>query len=231
MKIVVNHLTKMSPGYICVAGIDLETGRHVRPALGKRLETKLLACHGGPFDIASICNLGPVIPTPQRPEVEDCRFSPDRVKSLGTMDPNEFWQRLSRIASKNLIDIFGKDLKARGPKSCGVDVERGNASLGCLILEEIPKFHLRPGLAGHKQIRLAISDGTFNLDLGVNDIRFYRKDHSAPDEEVVSRAESALAEGDPFILSVGLTRPFAASGQKPLHWLQVNNIHFKSNII
>ena len=31
MKIVVNHLTRMQRGYICVAGINPDTGHHVRP--------------------------------------------------------------------------------------------------------------------------------------------------------------------------------------------------------
>lgn len=54
MKIAVNHLTRMQPGYICVAGIDLETGSHVRPVLPSgRLSAALLRRNGGPFDIAA----------------------------------------------------------------------------------------------------------------------------------------------------------------------------------
>jgi hypothetical protein len=33
MRIVVNHLTRMQPGYICVAGMERQGGRHVRPVL------------------------------------------------------------------------------------------------------------------------------------------------------------------------------------------------------
>ena len=44
MKIVVNHLTRMQLGRICVAGVDMATGKHVRPLLRDvRLSTQRLA--------------------------------------------------------------------------------------------------------------------------------------------------------------------------------------------
>ena len=54
MRIIVNHLTRMQPGYICVAGVDVSSGQHVRPVLRGRLTTDLLTLDGGPFDIASL---------------------------------------------------------------------------------------------------------------------------------------------------------------------------------
>src|SRR5215210_1099974 len=60
MRILVDHLTRMQPGYFCAAGIDLESGRHVRPVLRRgRLTTDLLGTNGGPFDIGSVLDLGP----------------------------------------------------------------------------------------------------------------------------------------------------------------------------
>jgi hypothetical protein len=60
MQIIVNHLTRMQPGFICVAGVDVSSGRHVRPVLGRRLTTDLLASKGGPFDMAELVDLGAV---------------------------------------------------------------------------------------------------------------------------------------------------------------------------
>jgi hypothetical protein len=37
MQIVINHLTRMQRGFMCVAGVDLATGRHVRPVLASQL--------------------------------------------------------------------------------------------------------------------------------------------------------------------------------------------------
>jgi hypothetical protein len=132
-RIVVNHLTRMKPGYICVAGLDLVTGRHVRPVLPGRLTTALLARHGGPFDIASIVDLGPTQYCGQAPETEDHLFDPRRVTRIGTMGPEEFWKRLVAASATRLVDIFGHDLTQQGSSSAGVPPGKGIASLGCLF--------------------------------------------------------------------------------------------------
>jgi hypothetical protein len=31
MQLIINHLTRMQPGYFCTAGIEPSTGLHVRP--------------------------------------------------------------------------------------------------------------------------------------------------------------------------------------------------------
>jgi hypothetical protein len=79
MKIVVNHLARMQQGYICVAGVDIETFKHIRPVLpSTRLGTNLLVRNGGPFDMAVVVDLGKLTPNPQRPEIEDHIFSSAR---------------------------------------------------------------------------------------------------------------------------------------------------------
>ena len=72
MKIVVTHLTRMQRGTVCVAGLDVETGRHVRPVqpMGV-LQSRLTTPRGGPFDMATIVDLGVTRPVPSPPEVED----------------------------------------------------------------------------------------------------------------------------------------------------------------
>ena len=49
MRIVVNHLTRMQKGFMCVAGIDLDTRLHVRPVLDRQMPIDLLSVHGGPL--------------------------------------------------------------------------------------------------------------------------------------------------------------------------------------
>ncbi len=42
----------MQPGYICVAGINVQDNEHIRPVLGRaRLTVDLLARNGGAFDV------------------------------------------------------------------------------------------------------------------------------------------------------------------------------------
>ncbi len=230
MKVVVNHLTRMQQGYICVAGVDLDTERHVRPVLKGRLRTSLLARNGGPFDMAVVVDLGTPTPAPQKPETEDHIFDPSQIKANRTLGASQFWKLLARLARPKLVDIFGPELVRRGGRSCAVDVGKGSASLGCLFLRTRPNLFLRERPAKPSQIRLQFSDGDFHLDCGVTDIRLYRDDHITPDTRLVEQIEKHLKGDVGLILSVGLTRPYASSPDfAPVHWLQVNNLHLQDN--
>ena len=231
MKIVVNHLTRMQQGYICVAGVDIQTYQHVRPVLaGTRLGTNLLARNGGPFDMAVVVDLGKLTPNPQRPEIEDHIFNPSSLRKMRTFPEEKFWRLLTRIAKRKLLEIFGSDLEMKGTKSCAVDVGKGEASLGCLIPDSPPKLYILPREGKVSQIRIEVSDGCFGLDLGVTDIRLYCDDHLTPNEGVVKNVAERVKKEENVIIGVGLTRPFSSlQGFPPVHWLQVNNIHLKSD--
>lgn len=231
MKIIVNHLTRMQQGYICVAGVDLDTEQHIRPVLkGIRLRTSLLARNGGPFDMAVVVDLATPQPTPQEPEVEDYVFEPSKAKAIRTLGANQFWKLLTRIAKPKLIDIFGADLIKRGSTSCAVDVGKGIASLGCLVPRSRPFLFLRERQGKSSQIRIRFGDGDFDLDCGVTDIRLYRDDHVTPDTKLVEQVAKRLKSNIGLILSVGLTRAYASSPDfRPVHWLQVNNIHLQDD--
>jgi hypothetical protein len=231
LKIVVNHLTRMQQGYFCVAGLDVNTHEHVRPVLpGQRLPTSLLKRYGGPFDMGVIVELGAVNATPQRPDVEDYVFERAKLRAAGTDDPGKFWRRLQQVARTRLRDIFGDALIPRGASSCAVDVGKGDASLGCLAPSEPPSLYVRSRPGRSDQIRMRVSDGYFNLDLGVTDIRLYGADHVTPNTEIVRRVAKRLQGGSETVLSVGLTRAYASSPDfSPVHWLQVNNVHLKDN--
>jgi len=78
---------------------------------------------------------------------------------------------------------------------------------------------------------MRVYDGDFDLDLSITDIRLYQSDHVTPNADLISRIDQRLKSGADVILSVGLTRPFASSPDlSPMHWLQVNNIHFEENL-
>lgn len=228
MQIVVNHLTRMKKGYICVAGVDLQTSKHARPVAG-RLSTQLLACHGGLFDMGVVVDLGSATPCPNTPEVEDHTVDLAALKAGKAFDPTKFWKLLKQLAQPKLSTIFGPDLQMRGATSCGVDEHKGSASLGCLLPAEKPDLYVRPAGDRPAQVRMRVSDGAINVDLGVTDIRLYGDDHVTADENAVKRIAKAI-QSDEVILSVGLTRAMPSSGGfPPIHWLQVNNIHLAKN--
>jgi hypothetical protein len=226
LKIVINHLTRMQPGYICVAGIDMETHQHVRPVLaGRRLGRNLLLLCGGLFDIGSVVDLGAVRHIGTPPEVEDCVFDPATTRHQRMMSRSEFWTILRRCAQKKLTRIFGDDLTPRGP-GCTVDVGNGTASLGCLVPSAPPTIYID----GFDKVRASVADGACTVDLSVTDLRLFEGDQKTPRTNTVRRTRERIGAGVGVILSVGLARAWQQPGDtKRRHWLQVNNIHLEDD--
>lgn len=226
MQILVNHLTRMQPGYICVAGVDVQTSKHVRPVLRHgRLTTGLLATNGGPLDIGSVVDLGPTTYAGHAPELEDHHFDPTNSRWLFDDDPDEFWDLLEAVARKNLADIFGPELEL-WDESGTIDVGEGRASLGCLIPAGQPWLY-----TDHRgTVRLVLDYLTPSVDLSVTDLRLYERDHKTPRRELVANVQRRLEAGVEAILSVGLTRPWRKHGDTAeRHWLQVNNLHLRDD--
>jgi hypothetical protein len=105
----------MQPAYICVAGIDLDTGRHVRPVTGgRRIGAHLLRSNHRPFDIGAVIDLVHVRYVGQAPEVEDYDFGPRRATAIGDMPAARFLDVIRRASHKRLQDIFGDALRLSG---------------------------------------------------------------------------------------------------------------------
>jgi hypothetical protein len=226
MQIRVNHLTRMQPGYFCVAGIDVNTARHVRPVLQHgRLTTDLLRANGGPFDIGSVVDLGPTTDAGRPPELEDHRFDPTKTRWLSEDGPEGFWEVLDGVAREDLAEIFGPELELWN-ESGTVDVGEGKGSLGCLRPEKQPWMYV-----DHRgTVRLVLDYLMPSVDLSVTDLRLYEKDGRTPRRNLVQSVQKRLEAGVETILSVGLTRPWQKRGDDAeRHWLQLNNIHLEDN--
>jgi hypothetical protein len=229
MRIVVNHLTRMHGGHICVAGVDLQTDRHVRPVLEQQpLNFDLLARYGGPFDMACVVDLGCPRPMPNPPHVEDCVLIPARARLHRRASAEELWALLERHGRRRLSDIFGPELRPVGSSGYGTSLGCGRASLGCLRPERRPEIYLTTAIDGKRRIRMKIADGEIEAVAAVTDLRLYRDDHATPDEQRVRAVAHRIRESEGVVLGVGLTRGFRATAESPeVHWLQVNNIHLK----
>jgi len=223
MRIIVNHLTRMQPGFFCVAGINPVNNRHVRPMLRERLKVELLAVNGGPFSLAAMIDLGQVRYCGEAPEVEDYNFNLQNIRRLGVVPYEQFWNLLQLVACRSIVEIFGPAIKPF-KHTCVVDVRTGKASLGCLIPAVPPRLFID----GYGRLRAAVTDGNFDLDLSVTDIRLCEADHKTPKEDVMQRVNKRIQEGCPVVLSLGLSRPFRPTNESTTqHWLQVNNLHLK----
>jgi len=227
MQIIVNHLTRMQPGYMCVAGIDVASKQHIRPVLRSRLTTEMLTLNGGPFDIASLVDLGPVEYGGQVPEVEDYYFNPMYTSCTGILSPPLFWDILRQSAQKSLVEIFGPEIRPLKP-GCVVDVGKGKASLGCLIPALPPQLYV----SRYGKIRMLITDGALIADLSVTDARLCEIDHTTPKANVIRQVNRRMQKGVGVILGVGLSRPWQhAADTVARHWLQVNNIHLADSAV
>jgi hypothetical protein len=224
VRIVVNHLTRMSDGHVCVAGVDVATQKHVRPVLSfGRLSSALLRREGGIFDVGVEVDLGKVTARPTNPEREDHVFDPENVSAIGTMAGSKYWKLLNEVAETRLQTIFGAAMHPQG-RGCAVDENDGTVSLGCLV----PRS-LRVELNPWGKLRAHMSDGKRNVELSVADIRLYKGD-GTPKKNAVLRLQQRLAAREAVVVSVGLARAFMAQNDtKRRHWLQLNNIHIGSD--
>jgi hypothetical protein len=216
----------MQPGYFCVAGVDVNTSRHIRPVLRRgRLTIDLLSTGGGPFDVGSVVDLGPATYAGCAPELEDHRFDPSITRWLFEDDPDDYWGVLDRVARESLEEIFGSALEL-WDESGTVDVGEGRASLGCLKPEKQPWLYV-----DHRgTVRLVLDYMMPSVDLSVNDLRLYERDGRTPRRDRVQSVQKRLEAGVETILSVGLTRPWRKrNDDAERHWLQLNNIHLKDN--
>ena len=226
MRILVNHLTRMQPGYICVAGVNVDTLNHVRPVLRYgRLTNSLIRPNGGPLDIGSVVDLGPTTYAGHAPELEDHRFDPARATWLFDDDPDDYWELLTQVARGSLGEIFGTALEL-WDESGTVEVGEGRASLGCLKPEKQPWLYV-----DHRgTVRMVLDYLMPSVNLAVNDLRLYERDHRTPRRDLVAGMQKRLEAGVEAILSVGLTRPWRKRGDTAeRHWLQVNNIHLQDD--
>jgi hypothetical protein len=227
MRILINHLTRMHGGHICVAGIDLETRRHIRPVLANEpLPFYLLARYRGPFDMATMVDLGSPRAMPVAPHVEDHVFVPTRAKATRLAAAHEFWSLLEELQRPSLREIFGDELEEIGRGQWVTKPGCGSVSLGLLRPAAPPELFVGMGSNGKPRVRLRLKDNAVEADMSVTDIRLFGVDHETPQIARISAVAQWLRDSRDVILGVGLTRQFRTTERGPFyHWLQVTNIH------
>lgn len=222
MRIVVNHLTRMDAPRICIAGIDPDAGRHIRPTTDptRPLTRGLLVEKGGPLALGSLIELGDVIPDPKQPESEDHLFVPEKARSIGRLTPNRYLEVLLEHATNRLGDIFG-DALVRYDWNYAVDKDRGTASLGVLRVRRKPDIEIDR----YGKLRLRLNDEDKPAFLPVTDLRFVESDHKTIKGSTVEDVRQRMHRGVGVLLMLGLARAFQRSGDDhQRHWLQVNGI-------
>ena len=232
MKITITHLTKMAPGFVCVAGIEQGTMRHVRPKTNRQLRLEHVVSHGGVFGLGAIVDLGRVRSSATPPEVEDRNFLEHRLSHAGTIGATAFQSLLQTVSQTRLQRIFGRDLTRVG-SSCAMPKATGDASLGVLKLSSVDDLFVeqrQSARGAYETLRIALTVGQYSFRFPVTDLRFARMSSCGLsweiDRDVVDAFRDRLARQSEVLMSVGLSRPFQRSqSDVPRHWVQVNNIH------
>ncbi len=191
MEIVVNHVTRMSRApEICIAGIDAEAFEHVRPMSATAPLTRtLLRDQGGPVGMGSLVDVGPVVPRPSPPEVEDHAFDIVRMRHVADLDGDTFLQMLEAVSEPDLLSAFGPVLERVGrtyaiEPACGdrslatgsLDTQRSREVLE-LLRELCRERQVAVVLVSHDPLAAAYADRVFALRDGV--LCDYRPDQPA----------------------------------------------------
>lgn len=230
MRIAINHLTRMSQGYVCAAGVDIsseEDYSHIRPITDnvrphyKRLDRSSLQSQGGQFSLGAVVELGTIDHRPDNPQVEDVLFKRWKANHISDLTPDEFESLLKRVASTSLRRIFGEELESLSLTAAATPEGEGLASLGVLgPLDSVKLF--KSTFRGKSGIRFSFTDPDLgDITRPVTDVRLWQPDGTPSTydiEDIGDRIESCY-------IAVGLTRAKEYSrypGKK--HWLQVNNI-------
>ncbi len=226
MQIVINHLTRMGVGRICVAGVDPSTEKHVRPILPDGLSSNLLERNKGPFDIGNIVDLGKTTACPTKPKVEDHEFVEKQASKVRVAKSDGFWKLLTALSDDDWTEIFGNKLVlSRNEDKAYLPAGTGKASLGCLIPIGKPEIYVNYFDKLRIRVNANFGGQARQFDLSLTDIRFYEDNHTTPDGSVVAAINKQL-KSEEVVLGVGVGYKMNATEYYPEgHWLQVNAVH------
>ncbi len=228
MEIVVNHLTRMKPGFFCAAGLEIHSRRPIRPVLETPLPVELLERYGGPFSLGAILDLGATRFVGKVPEIEDQFFDRNVVQHKGKLNESEFWKWNADSAYDSLDKVFGAPLQRLG-STCALPERHGIGSLGCYWARRVKLTVTRN--YDRDAVRVLMQDAGQLLNVPLTDIRFYEADHITVNRNTVETFAARLQSEPQVLVSIGLSRPFRKSeDQTAMHWLQVNNIHLPDSI-
>lgn len=222
MQILINHLTRMQPGYICTAGLELTTGLHVRPVAAGGLTRDLLVESGGFLELGAVLDLGTTRFVGRTPEIEDRMFEPNSVRRLSQTPANQLLEKCALAAGDSVRDIFGDELAVIG-STRALPEHGGLYSLGCCWAADCELLVVE--CDNGPRLRIRWRDRDAELITAVADIRFFKSDHRTIRTELVDCANSQLSRLNRTVLAVGLSRPYRKTdSHPPMHWLQVNNV-------
>lgn len=223
VEILVTHLTRMSGGNICLAGIDRANGRHVRPVLeAGKLDHSFLKRPSGHIMIGSVLRFAWMRPRPLVPEIEDHVLAPAESDVVGLASEDELWAALQAAKRSTLAEIFGPEMHRVG-RTAALERGTGRASLGVIDVSGFEGPWLESQWERPKIRARFIGDDGAPLNVPVTDLRLFAPDCVQHNQAALDEAK-AKSSRSTILLSIGVGLPGL---EPPRHWLQINNIHMK----
>lgn len=222
MQIVVNHVTRMtSDKRICVAGIDAETFKHVRPVTPRTdlITRELLRENDGPFGPGAIVDLGEVEACPSPPETEDHRFKTAAASHVEDLSDDEYMALLEEMQDGDISSAFGPELIEVRPGKLAVPAGEGSVSLG--VVEPVdPRLEI-----SFENLYLTLEGPAGRAKVRVTDVRFYEPDHKTLRRDRIDDVNERIQLGVPIYTMLGLAQALWDIGSRQqLHWLMANGI-------
>ncbi len=220
MQVVINHVTRMDAPRICVAGIEPNGLRHIRPVTPPTdlITRRLLRENGGPFGPGALVDIGSATPHPTPPETEDHLFDISHVKHVEDLDGRSYYELLGRIGSPDISSAFGDALVEVRSRKFAVPAGTGTCSLAV-----VPVIDANLAVAFEK-LYLTIGPSPHRARLRVTDARFYEDDHKTLRPSVIKNVKNRLARGVAAYAMLGLARPMLDDDGGYVHWLMANGL-------
>jgi len=219
-KVIVTDLTRFStPDKVCVATIDIDTGKCMRPIpyltskKCKELNLQPGAILKGTIKIND---------HPKKPHVEDATYK--NLKFHGPCTSEEFKEVLEQSISSSISQGFGYDFGS-GEKHIPFDV-RVNCSIITIRVEsdyiEIHEDQYKPG-----KIKLTFTDGDYHQYsyIAITDRGFYDYAMKHQTDDKLEDVQEFISSQEDIFLRVGLSRRYKVPGGRDGYWLQVNGIY------
>jgi hypothetical protein len=221
MQIIITDLTRFSnPDIVCIAGINLETNKCIRPlpyiTLKKCKELNILP--GSKLDGIFSDNSDRGLP-----HIEDKNYQ--KLKLLGACSDDEFHQILQNTVSQSISKGFDYTFQEGGKV-----IPYTNPPLKSIITLKINANQIRivKDSFNHGKIKLNFkdNDGKKFSYLPITDLGFYNYAMKHFDDfDFPKKINSYLDSQDELYLRVGLSGRYKSGDDRDGYWLQINGIY------
>jgi len=219
MKIIITDLTRFSnEEIVCVAGINPETNRCIRPMPYLQTATcqkyKILpgAIIEGDFSPAS-CTA---------PHIEDCNYQ--NLKLLGSCNSEQFKSILVSSSASSVEEGFGVSL-ALGQKHIPDDNSPAKSIITLQLLPQNFAIMIDKFQAGKLRVTFSDSKGKLFKFLSLTDLGFFEYYTRNMSEEIIAELNDFIHSQQSLFIRLGLSRSHQANDGRSGFWMQVNGIY------